>query len=232
MARSPKPRPGPKGTKAPEALLVDDPVPLLQRCKRALEKALPDAGRMGFNRRDYARGEREYLLVSELHSRARARDDYPVLPLLTTEDATFWLAVAFRFGPFLGSYQLKHVSILIFEGLAADAGKTPLVRAEWDEADPAGPHAQPHWHVYPSALTKPEPLSFDDAADALADPDGAAEEPPGGRLEGERFHYAMAATWHLEENRHQCPLSEDKLLKWLPGCVLYTRSQLGYLSGG
>ena len=183
---------------------------------------------MSFRKEDYARGEREYLLVSDGQAWARARSLYPVLPLLTTDDAAFWFAVALRFGSSLGRFQLKHASILIFKGFPADPDKTPLVRAEWDEADPAGPHAQPHWHVYPSALARPEAASFE-AIKAL---EGAAGEPAGRTLEGERFHYAMSAAWHLDGGSHQSRLSEDGLLKWLPGCVLYTRNQLVYLSGG
>jgi hypothetical protein len=185
---------------------------------------------MGFHQQDLARGEREYLLVSEAQSRAKARNEYPALPLLATVDSAFWFAVALRFGPSLGRFQLKHVSILLFEGLASDPNKIPLVRAEWDEADPSGSHAQPHWHVYSSALIKPEPMLFEETAEA--DPDRAGEEAAGSTLEGDRFHYAMSATWHLDGGGHQSRLSEDKLLRWLPGCVRYTRDQLLYLSGG
>jgi hypothetical protein len=236
VARPLKSQSGSKGGGAPEVFLVDDPRPLLARCKRVLEAGLPKAGKMGFNMQGHARGESEYLLNSDAQSWARARNQYPVLPLLTTVGSAFWFAVALRFGPALGRFQLKHVSVLIFEGLASDPNKAPLVRAEWDETDITGPHAQPHWHVYPSALTRLEPASFEDVAEAPASLDETAldetaEESQRRRLEGERFHYAMSATWHLDGGGHQSRLSEDELLRWLPGCILYSQGQLAYLSG-
>jgi hypothetical protein len=63
----------------------------------------------------------------------------------------FWLALALTF---VRDSQLRmsSASIIVFEGMASNPTKTPLLRAEWHEWNTQSPHAQPHWHVYPSAL--------------------------------------------------------------------------------
>jgi hypothetical protein len=213
------------------SVIVEKPEDFLKRCGPVLAEALTDIGRPSFDKRDYARGQREYVLVSKLQTRAQARESYPVVPLANTPQFNFWIAVAFRFFPYLGRYRLVHVSLIIFEGLAADANKKPLIRAEWDEAGGQADHAQPHWHVYPAAMSTERRFEVRPTENRKFGP--VQEENTDLQLvrgwEGTGFHYAMAAHWDLAGGSHRSSLTEDGLLRWLPNCISYTRSQLVYL---
>ncbi|MFL6263762.1 MAG: hypothetical protein ACJ76Y_29055 [Thermoanaerobaculia bacterium] len=213
------------------SIVVEEPEDFLKRCGPVLAESLKSVGRSNFDKRDYARGEREYVLVSALQSRGLAREYYPVVPLANTLRFSFWIAVAFRFSPYLSQYRLIHVSLIIFEGIAADANKKPLVRAEWDASSGQTDHAQPHWHVYPTT-TGPEG-SFEARLEGGRKFVPGQEDDPSSELmsgwEGTGFHYAMAAHWDLIKGSHRNSLTEDGLLRWLPSCISYTKNQLMYL---
>jgi hypothetical protein len=231
MASKLRPKTGKTATEG-DPLLVASPDSLLNKCKAPLARSLEGIDKINFRRRDYARKQQEYSLVAAIQSRGLAREYYPVVPLASTARFTFWLAVAFRFAPHLDQYQLIHTSLIVFEGIATDPNKRPLIRAEWDEYGLEGDHAQPHWHVYPPGLLPEEQneTRFDGAAQEVnlaqeeADPDSSTRE-----WDQARFHYAMATRWHLGDHSHQCRLSENALLNWLPNCISYTKQQLLYI---
>jgi hypothetical protein len=222
-------------------VFVDRPRDVLDRCKNILAKSLSNPDSLSFEERGHVGGEREFLLRGVPYTTARARNHYPVALLLRTKDKTFWIAASFRFTPELRQLRLTSVSLLIFEGLATDSDKMPLLRAEWDDWD--SEHAQPHWHVY-SQQMQPHPLIIESELfrenappqkfqpetykDATLKSSLAIAAP----LYIERFHYAMASSWHLKDaSTHRCELSRDALLSWLTGCISYTRNQLQYIFG-
>ena len=222
-----------------EAPLVrEDPKPLVKKCIAVLARRLQRAGRIGFKEVLYARGEREFLLLSPQGSSAQARQDYPVLYFEETPSKTYWLAISFRFSPWLERFRLVQASLLVFEGPLTDPEKTALFRAEWDELEDNGIHAQPHWHVYPAgtgALPRPSAGGFPSGRSEPAEfvpqasfPTAPAEAERVDRL---RFHFAMAAQWHLEDGGScRSRFSESGLTSWLVGCIEYIRGQLPHFS--
>lgn len=175
----------------------------------------------------------EIFLTSKSATQAFASRNYPAIRLLPKEALTFWLALALTF---VRDSQLRmsSASIIVFEGMASNPTKTPLLRAEWHEWDTESPHAQPHWHVYSSALgefvsevpeaffVEPPVLEFG------ADPASVA---PSQTIETSPFHYAMSARWHVDRGTCQERLTAtSSLLGWLRGCISYTREQLAYIT--
>ncbi len=130
---------------------------------------------------------------------------------------------------------MSQASLLLFEGNWYDPEKSPLLRAEWDDSEPNGLHAQPHWHVYPAGagagrhppgivfpMAPGDPIDFPQARGATEKE--TKDKPP-------RFHYAMAARWHQDgDSSCRCTLSERGLLLWLGGCITYIRRQLPHFS--
>lgn len=184
------------------------------------------------------RGRSEVLLNSASSTTALAQRRYPVIPFLAKGALTYWVALAITM---LRERELfvTSASVLVFEGPPRDPDKTPLFRAEWHEWDSMSAHAQPHWHVYPSALgalgswlpegfvTQSEQV-YDFGVDRLVNDVGA---PFGPKTRLEEFHYAMSASWHLPSDVCQLRLSsEASLTGWLHGCVSYSRAQLDYLT--
>lgn len=205
-----------------------------------MAKLFPDVQGFGFDITPRAGGEQECRVCGNPSSFGTARGRYPVLPFLRTEERTFWTGLSFRFVPELKDHRLQSVSLVVFEGLASDSEKRPLLRAEWDTWETS--HAQPHWHVYrPSSIHGDVLLRYREIIEGTAPIEEFRSEPMRGRvvekssmraLELERFHYAMCAGWHDQgDNTHRWPLSESALSKWLEGCLSYTRGQLRYLAG-
>lgn len=219
-------------------LLCEDPKTLVKTCMGVVGRRMIRAGKIGFKEIPHARGEREFLLLSPQGSSARARQDYPVLYFAATLSKTYWLAISLRFTPLVEAYRLIQTSLLLFEGPLTDPEKTPLLRAEWDDLNDNGNNAQPHWHVYPggAGILRPsgavgfttapsEPVKFE----PQATPPETFEEVK--LQERTRFHYAMAAQWHLEEGGScRSSLSKRGLLFWLVGCIDYIRGQLPHIS--
>lgn len=222
-----------------EPLVCEDPTSLVKRCMRVVGGRLESAGKIGFQEIPHARSEREFLLLSiQRGSSARARRNYPVLYFEATRSSTYWLALSLRFAPSLERFRLIQVSLLLFEGAWTNPEKTPLLRAEWDELEENGIHAQPHWHVYPAGAGVLRPLATGgfpavpsgpiEFTPQLAPVTAPGEPKPQDRP---RFHYAMATRWHLEGGgSHRCPLSEGGLFSWLVGCIDYIRGQLPHIS--
>jgi len=217
-------------------VVCDDPKPIVKKCVGVIGRQLANAGKVGFLERAHARSELEFLLLSSRNSWARARQEYPVLYFEATPSRTYWLAIALRFAPLLERFKLIQVSLVLFEGTETDPEKSPLLRAEWDDLEEAGVHAQPHWHVYKDRsaarsgggafpAVSSGPIVFSPQAAELEDPEriGLRDRP--------RFHYAMAARWHLEEGGScRSSLSAAGLMSWLDGCIDYIRGQLPHIS--
>jgi len=226
-----------KSSPSAPPLVCQEPTALVKKCMGMLGRRLGHAGKIGFQEIPHARGEREFLLLSDQGSSARARQDYPVLYFEATRSKTYWLALSLRFAPSLERFRLIQASLLLFEGPWTEE-KIPLLRAEWDELEEDGAHAQPHWHVYPAGAgvlrrsapggfpaAPPEPVEFVPQAAPPTDPGEA------GIQDHPRFHYAMASQWHLEEGAsYRCSFSEGGLLSWLVGCIDYIRGQLPHIS--
>lgn len=182
------------------------------------------------------RGQSDVLLSSEIATSGFAQRRYPVVPLLAKGALTYWLALAITL---LRDYDLfvTSASFLVFEGSPRDQDKTPLFRAEWHEWDSVSIHAQPHWHVYRSALSSLAdqlPEAFVTEAEQIHDFIGAN---PTAQLASKdlaptlaEFHYAMSANWHLSGSYQQSLSTEASLTAWLGGCVSYCRGQLEYLT--
>jgi len=194
---------------------------------------------LGFNKMDNARRGREvYILSGAGVTLAEAQYKYTVVPFFSSSSVNYWLGVSLEFEFVEGERHLSNVCLQIFEGLATDDKKTPLVRAEWDNNQGPGQvlHAQPHWHIYPSRVNRErEKQQF------VIEP-GIQTFTPGvkeGDFNGisnsewnkaEKFHFAMASRWHIDgKNAHQEKIDTGKLPKWLDGCVSYIRDQLQYL---
>jgi hypothetical protein len=87
---------------------------------------------------------------------AVAQYTYAVVPILETTRGLYWLGASLDFLRRTHKTYLTHISLLIFEGLATDERKRPILRVEWDCRTNyrADKHAQPHWHIYPSRVNR------------------------------------------------------------------------------
>lgn len=217
-------------------IVVEDSGPLLRKCKATFGRILSQTYGLGFEKNRHAGGENEYLLTGAPLSWGTARGRYPVFPFGQARDRSFWFGASLRFSQEILQWRLSNVSLLFFQGLATDPEKEPLLRAEWDTWE--SPHAQPHWHVYAPLRRE---LEFRPAFEQEPVREFGIGEPPAGIKTSrnqeapawnlERFHYAMAARWHIAEiGAHSCPISEESLLRWIEGCVSYTRNQLEHIS--
>lgn len=170
---------------------------------------------------------------------------------------TYWINISLTFLPILNksksnvkpeSFQFSGVSIRVFKGLATE-DKEPLFRAEWDVLKDDNNHAQPHWHIYKSFLTKDldtsEKFSFESLLKSNEVQDfGSSTEPNNFGDENAdlkeqkdwddstKFHFAMASQWHEKGGKHRFDIvDQDSLLCWLEGCIQYIKEQLQYVSG-
>lgn len=175
----------------------------------------------------------EIFLTSTSATQAFATRNYPAVRLLPKEALTFWVALALTF---VRDTQLRmsSASIIVFEGMASNPTKTPLLRAEWHEWNTQSPHAQPHWHVYSSALGEflsEVPEAFFVEAPVREFGTDLSSTVPSQTIETSPFHYAMSATWHVDRGACQERLTTtSSLLGWLRGCISYTREQLDYIT--
>jgi hypothetical protein len=178
-----------------------------------------------------------YALRGDRASRAKTKKySYSVIPILRAPYGYFWLGGTLDLLYREGNYTIEQVSLVIFQGVATDEVKTPILRAEWDAiaSDGRSKHAQPHWHVYSSPLNNTIVLEYPKFSVETEVVDFSPEESTSltGHVweRGDRFHFAMASKWHLDGvDAHQELLEQEKLLKWLEGCVGYIRAQLIYI---
>lgn len=152
---------------------------------------------------------------------------------------------------------IHDVSIKIFREDVIQIAEAPfipaqlLLRAEWSneksKADSDRVHAQPHWHIHDYRLVdKMEHLTPDDKkfiAEYIDeqsretsilddDEDGIAIPPVPTKKELPmfRFHLAMVADWHRENDTLPNKVLDEPILKiWLPQCLEYIKEQLDYI---
>jgi hypothetical protein len=195
-----------------------------------LSTALAVRRDLTFTGRQGAQDEGEIYLTSGSATEGFANNRYPVVQLLVTEAFTYWLAMAltFRRGRDL---RMTSASMIIFEGVAIDSTKTPLLRAEWHEWNSPSPHAQPHWHVYPSALANSARVVTEIFSEEPIVHEFGIESRHHALPAIAEFHYAMSAKWHVSGGSCQERLvTTQALLDWFRGCISYMRGQLSYLS--
>lgn len=209
---------------------VKDPKKFIKECRRIVAQLL-SRRHLHIQDKERPRGRR-YLLCGVDATRAEVGDrTYEVIPFCRVGAKTYWLATSLDLVIDRG-HRLANVSLVVFEGEATDALKTPIMRAEWDSEypDEANLHAQPHWHVYSSQLAEPRPeerARFKPLTDAKPFvPDDLKQHDT-----NSGFHFAMASQWHLAgRGSHRLELEAEELFKWLDGCLSYIRSQLLSLS--
>lgn len=218
----------------PYAIIVDDPSEVTLPCLKVLRALLRDNS-VAFQETPLANNEVKFGLTGS-SVQAIARDKYSVFLLLSVRAELFWLGTTLIFRRELGRYRLLSVSLVIFKGDSFDEKKTPLLRAEWDNPDPASTteHAQPHWHVYPRLINRgssnPQVVEVGVFQSLLSNTDVAHSEDDLDWPTSANFHYAMASTWQAEANGCQEKLNElRRLLGWLNGCITYSRNQLNFL---
>jgi hypothetical protein len=188
----------------------------LKGCRSVLARCLGNrylSFAIGNSRPDLLR----FVLQGVGRSTISADDDTPVFELFTVEEIRFWISVSLCFKAEASKHKFASASILILRGALESDRKEKLLRAEWDSfADTAvhAPHAQPHWHVYGSAM------------DSLDDEGARTED----LVALKKFHFAMASSWHTGDHDSRVVMHSSKALSnWVGGCLAYTKSQLKYL---
>jgi hypothetical protein len=212
----------------------------VKECRKVITNALNDKY-LGLTDKSQAPHRKKlYVLTGHRATQAEARYTYTVVPFLLSPSGMYWLAVSLEFEYQRGKCHILNASLLIFEGQATDNRKTALIRAEWDriQKHSRASHAQPHWHVYPSHVNKAAAgyrAEFKAKTDVRTfDPDALEndfdDEPDTEWDKAEKFHFAMSSRWHINgQHAHQVEISADGLLKWLDGCIRYTRDQLKFI---
>jgi hypothetical protein len=227
---------------APSGVLLENLEGIVNKCKRVIEDALA-VKKLRFITQRVSGNRTVCLLTGEGAKRAEAKYKYSVIPFLALQSRLYWLAASLEFVFENRMYRLLSVSLLIFEGEATDDRKSALLRAEWAclDEDTRAPHAQPHWHIYPSRINRE---AYEDRTEFKLKTDIQPFAPEAPVVESnnefdiewdrsEKFHFAMASRWHIvgfdEKGAHQEEMQIDGLLKWLDGCIRYTRSQFEFL---
>lgn len=238
-----------KDTKARPSLdlLVDKPEAIARNCARRIEAVLGTKG-IGFNRRDiYRRKVLFFLTYSSRIYGSRAYDKkrdlfYPVIPLYPSniEGNSYWLAVSLIFSPVLAQYRLEEVRLYVFMGSISDSAKEAFFRAEWDNpTEKNNKHAQPHWHVYRNVpdtesvkeeIADFQPLTVTEEVKDFGEHDTqlvqTKELPKEKEVPFEKFHFAMASSWHLNDEHQTNFETEQSLFDWLSRCISYIREEL------
>lgn len=218
------------------SLKLENPEKLLAQCRIVLIDVL-EHRKLGFESFKKTGNCLVFELNSDVISRAEAKYTFKVLPFVQSKNGLFyWIGITVEFQFIAGYYYFREACIVIFEGMAADNMKQPILRAEWAEHENSrSSHAQPHWHVYPSFINK-NIVSLFDEEPLLADFDPVDDDNVSNEVttpeweEGSKFHFAMASKWHQEGKNAQVEIIDEKrLLNWLKGCVFYTKEQLLYI---
>jgi hypothetical protein len=127
-----------------------------KHCKAAVASALGRTS-LGFSSTEATGRHTVYSLGGPGERQADGKKySYKVLPFKEWKGKYFWLAVTLEFDSLVGVHQLESASIFVFEGEPSDSVKNAIMRAEWAclPSDIGAAHAQPHWHVYPSQLSR------------------------------------------------------------------------------
>ncbi len=122
--------------------------------------------------------------------------------------------------------------------------KDAFFRAEWYiPADDNKRDAQPHWHIYRTLQDKELPTDdvavfqtfplvekVRDFGDKVATSPLKTELSKREKAPFDKFHFAMASSWHLNDEYQRTFETEQSLVDWLSRCVNYIRGQLNYIS--
>lgn len=223
---------------SPLGIVVEKVEAVTKPCLKII-KSVVENEKIGFVSTPATDNRHKLTLVGQDVSTAFAREQYLAHSFLETQSKSYWLAVTifFQTQPTTKKYLLESISLLIFEGIRSDEMKTALLRAEWDcYGDDVTAHAQPHWHVYLAALNNAptEPAGFAQAMNVREFSATDETTPPNNNdsWEANKFHFAMASKWHIDE---KCSLQEQfndvsSIAKWIAGCLNYTKEQLIYIS--
>lgn len=230
------------------ALLVDDSATTAKNCAKCIGEVLGTKG-LSFAKQNIAEGKILFLLRSSYSCSAYDKNrnrSYPVIPLDSSniEGNPYWLAVSLIFASVLTRHRLEEVRLFVFRGPMSDVEKDAFFRAEWYiPIDDNRRDAQPHWHVYRTLqdkesvkddITDFQPLTSEeevsDFGEEVAPLDLTTELPDGKNAPFERFHFAMASSWHLNDEHQKKFETEQSLFDWLSRCIKYIRGQLNYIS--
>lgn len=180
------------------------------------EKALAGHGRLRLGR-PCLDGRRR--VVYELAAGAevvKADELYPSFLLHDATLLTFWCSPRLAFEVSNNRARLTDAGVVILAGTLVGENRK-VIRAEWS-AD-ANNHAQPHWHVYGSAVVESFRMSAEDYGGFNT-----------ARLDLSRFHFAMNAPWDYGDRTPCHPLPNPESFRhWLVGCLKYCQAQLEYL---
>ena len=229
------------------ALLVDNSATTSKSCAKCIGKVLDSRG-LFFAPQKLPDGRILFLLRSTYGYSAydrRRNQSYPVIPLDSSyiEGNPYWLAVSLIFASTLARYRLDEVRLFVFKGPMSDPEKDAFFRAEWYlPTDNNRRDAQPHWHVY-RTLQDREPVKNEiidflpltpetvrDFGVVVAPPALATELPEEKEAPFEKFHFAMASSWHLNDEHQRNFETEQSLFDWLSRCINYIRGQLNYIA--
>ncbi len=229
------------------ALLVDDSATTAKSCAKCIGKVL-DNKELGFAQQKLPNGRILFLLRSSYEYSAydkRRNQFYPVIPLDASyiEGNPYWLAVSLIFASDLTRYRLEEVRLFVFRGPMSDPEKDAFFRAEWYvPTDDNRRDAQPHWHVYRTLQDREpvkneiidfQPLTPEEVRDfgvEVAPPPLTTELPEEKEAPFEKFHFAMASSWHLNDKYQRNFETEQSLFDWLSRCINYIRGQLNYIA--
>jgi hypothetical protein len=154
----------------------------------------------------------------------------PLAPFFSHKERVFWLGVSLRYRPYMESYRPKSVSLEIALGALAMGSKQSLLRAEWDEWEDgqSGGHAQPHWHVVIEGHDEPAPAFTEpDVVDFV--PSATPKRVGVDRFKVAPMHLAMHARWHLADDPvHTSELVDERIPRWIQGCLAYAKAQIVY----
>jgi len=215
---------------------VQDRKKLVKACQNAIREAIGNQN-LGFQEHSERHGRCIYVLNSPFAGEAQDRYRHRVVPLAQSPHGWTWLGASIEFEFLRGLCYLSAVRLIVFEGTATDPRKAPMLRAEWEGIQPDSEisHAQPHWHAYPTRTideaTRASGLEPSVREFASPHATAAATESLADELRELRdFHLAMASRWHIDGiGAHQLPVEADGLVKWLRGCLRYTREQIEYI---
>lgn len=178
----------------------------------------------------------------------------PALQLFLDNRQSAWLVVELESEYGAVPLLLKHVSLKLWQGSTIETAHL-CFRAEWDVRDSNSHHAQPHWNVHaPRGLeTAPatedtfrtfsdqelaqEPASFAEfvqaEVDVLADEAPIATQDFGLTAQQlHKFHFAMAANWHVNDGRSGPVISStQEVVNWISSCARYIKHQFTFVMG-
>lgn len=237
----------------PEGLQIEDDEQFYKDIRTALKAAL---GARVLSQTTKQTGLRQLVYIREPSSPTvlGREGPLPALALFIDDRQSAWLVVELE-SEFGAPLMLKHVSLKLWQGMTTEAAHL-CFRAEWDVRNSNSSHAQPHWNVHAPQNTGPvqaeesnfkafirsqqglEINSFSDflQAEKTESPHVARSIAPAHGLSVEqmhRFHFAMAANWHVSNGRASPQISTtDEVVIWISSCAGYIKNQFAFVMGG